>query len=116
MIPSSGAPPTAPLTLFSNRRCVMVSRSGGAGASTYMPESGDLAEIVDFVAVLDAKGIAVPRLSPALVDADGHRVMLADRLVYQDRSRDDRRAALSEMVREGEAAGMYDLDPTPVAR
>jgi excisionase family DNA binding protein len=39
-----------------------------------MPGSGDLAEIVDFVAVLDAKGIAVPRLSPALVDADGHRV------------------------------------------
>lgn len=162
----------------------MVSRSGGVGASTYMPESEDLAEIVDFVAVLDAKGIAVPRPSPALVDADGHRVeipspvyealrqvvtamasgqgvtiaphntmlttqeaadflgisrptlvrlltdgqiphemrgrhrrvMLADLLDYQDRSRDDRRAALSEMVREGETAGMYDLDPTPVAR
>jgi hypothetical protein len=39
-----------------------------------MPESEDLAEIVDFVAVLDTKGIKAPRLSVALVNADGPRV------------------------------------------
>ena len=45
-----------------------------------------------------------------------HRwVVLADLLDYQGGSRDDRRAARAEMVREGEAAGMYHLDLTPVA-
>lgn len=162
----------------------MVTQSGGAGASTYMPEPEDLAEIVDIVAVLGARGIAVPRPSPALVDVDGRRVeipspvfealrqvvtamasgqgvtiaphnamlttqeaadflgisrptlvrlltegqiphemrgrhrrvMLADLLGYQDRSRDDRRVALAEMVREGESAGLYDLDAPTLTR
>jgi len=72
----------------------------------------------------DFLGISRPTLVRLLTDGliphemrgRHRRVMLADLLDYQDRSRDDRRAALSEMVREGEAAGMYDLDPTPVAR
>jgi hypothetical protein len=40
----------------------MVTQSGGAGARTYMPESEDLAKIVDLVAVLGARGIAVPEV------------------------------------------------------
>ena len=162
----------------------MVTQSGGAGASTYMPESEDLAEIIDFVRVLGARGVEVPEPRPALVDSEGRRVeipapvfealrqvvtamshgqgvtiaphntmlttqeaadflgisrptlvrlltdgeipfelrgrhrrvMLAHLLDYQDRSRTDRRAALDAMVREGEAAGLYDLHPTSVTR
>ena len=158
----------------------MVTQSGGTGASTYMPESEDLAEIIDFVRVLGARGVEVPELQPALVDREGRRVeipgpvfevlrqvvtamshgqgvtiaphnamlttqeaadflgisrptlvrlltegeihfelrgrhrrvMLANLLDYQDRSRTDRRAALDDMVRKGEAAGLYDLHPT----
>ncbi|HZL81020.1 MAG TPA: helix-turn-helix domain-containing protein [Demequina sp.] len=162
----------------------MVTQSGGAGASTYMPESEDLAEIIDFVRVLGERGVEVPEPQPALVDREGRRVeipgpvfealrqvvtamsrgqgvtiaphntmlttqeaadflgisrptlvrlltdgeipfelrgrhrrvMLAHLLDYQDRSRTDRRAALDGMVREGEAAGLYDLHPTTVTR
>jgi excisionase family DNA binding protein len=163
---------------------VMVTQSGGAGASTYMPESEDLADIIDFVRVLGERGVEVPEPQPALVDREGRRVeipapvfealrqvvtamshgqgvtiaphnamlttqeaadflgisrptlvrlltdgeipfelrgrhrrvMLAHLLDYQDRSRTDRRAALDGMVREGEAAGLYDLHPTTVTR
>jgi excisionase family DNA binding protein len=153
----------------------MVTQSGGAGASTYMPESEDLADIIDFVRVLGERGVEVPEPQPALVDREGRRVeipapvfealrqvvtiaphnamlttqeaadflgisrptlvrlltdgeipfelrgrhrrvMLAHLLDYQDRSRTDRRAALDGMVREGEAAGLYDLHPTTVTR
>jgi excisionase family DNA binding protein len=162
----------------------MVTQSGGAGASTYMPESEDLAEIIDFVRVLGERGVEVPEPQPALVDSEGRRVqipasvfealrqvvtamshgqgvtiaphnamlttqeaadflgisrptlvrlltdgeipfelrgrhrrvMLAHLLDYQDRSRTDRRAALDGMVREGEAAGLYDLHQTTVTR
>ena len=50
----------------------MVTQSGGAGASTYMPEPEDLAEIVDIVAVLGARGIAVGA-SPADDQREPHR-------------------------------------------
>ncbi len=162
----------------------MVSQSAGAGASTYLAESSDLAEIVDLVAALGARGVAVPSASPALVDADGRRVelprpvfealrqvvtamatgqgvtiaphnamlttqeaadflgisrptlvrllvdgaipyemrgrhrrvMLAHLLDYLDHARAARRLVLEEMVREGEDAGLYDLDPTAPPR
>jgi excisionase family DNA binding protein len=162
----------------------LVTQSAGAGASTYLAESGERAEIVDLVAALSARGVAVPEAVPALVDPDGRRVelprsvfealrqvvtalangqgvtvaphnamlttqeaadflgvsrptlvrlleegviphemrgrhrrvMLAHLLDYLDRSKVSRRQSLEEMVREGEGAGLYDLDPTPPTR
>lgn len=162
----------------------MVSRSAGAGASTYLAESGELAEIVDLVAALGARGVVVPDAAPSLVDADGRRVelprpvfealrqvvtamangqgvtiaphnamlttqeaadflgvsrptlvrlledgsipyemrgrhrrvMLAHLLNYLDGAKRSRRRALEAMVREGEDAGLYELDPAPPTR
>lgn len=162
----------------------MVSQSAGVGASTYLAESGELAEIVDLVSALSARGVAVPEAEHALVDADGRRielprpvfealrqvvtamangqgvtiaphnamlttqeaadflgisrptlvrlledglipyemrgrhrrVMLANLLAYLDRAKADRRGALEAMAREGEDAGLYDMDPEPPSR
>ncbi|MHA3948712.1 excisionase family DNA-binding protein [Cellulomonas bogoriensis] len=53
-----------------------MSQSAGASASTYLAESGDLAEIVDLVAALSDRGLTVPEVGPALVHPDGRRVEL----------------------------------------
>jgi excisionase family DNA binding protein len=54
----------------------MTARSTGEGAQTYLLESAELAEVVDLVAELEARGVQVPQVPPALVGADGHRIEL----------------------------------------
>jgi excisionase family DNA binding protein len=43
-------------------------------ATTYLLDSGQLGEVVDFVAELERRGVTVPQPQPALVDADGGRL------------------------------------------
>jgi excisionase family DNA binding protein len=48
-------------------------RAAGTDATTYLVEGSELAEVVDFVAELERRGITVPKPQPALV-ADGVRL------------------------------------------
>jgi len=50
--------------------------SAGTGAHTYVLESDALADVIDLVDALEARGVHVPSIQPALVDADGHRIEL----------------------------------------
>ena len=43
-------------------------------ATTYLLEGTDLAEVVDFVAALERRGVQVPRPRPALVGSDGGKL------------------------------------------
>jgi len=43
-------------------------------ATTYLLDSSQLAEVVDFVSALERRGVIVPKPQPALVDADGGRL------------------------------------------
>ena len=52
----------------------MTRRVASAEATTYLVEGSDLAEVVDFVAELERRGVAVPQPQPALVEADGTRI------------------------------------------
>jgi excisionase family DNA binding protein len=45
-----------------------------AESTTYLLEGQQLAEVVDFVAELERRGVAVPQRLPALVSADGRRL------------------------------------------
>ena len=51
----------------------MSTRAASGEATTYLLEGSQLAEVVDFVAELARRGVAVPE-PPALVGADGRRV------------------------------------------
>jgi excisionase family DNA binding protein len=51
----------------------MSARAAGTDATTYLVEGSELAEVVDFVAELERRGITVPKPQPALV-ADGVRL------------------------------------------
>ena len=52
----------------------MGARTASTEATTYLLEGSELAEVVDFVAELGRRGVAVPEPKPALVGADGRRV------------------------------------------
>ncbi len=52
----------------------MSARTAGTEATTYLLEGRQLAEVVDFVAELARRGVAVPETKPALVNADGTRL------------------------------------------
>ncbi len=56
----------------------MSAQAASNEATTYLPEGDELAEVVDFAAVLARKGVAMPEPRPALVDADGQRVELPE--------------------------------------
>jgi excisionase family DNA binding protein len=52
----------------------MTTRAAATEATTYLLEGSELAEVVDFVAELARRGVAVPEPQPALVGADGVRL------------------------------------------
>ncbi len=52
----------------------MAKPAAGAGSRTYVPESGQDAQIIDFVQALEELGIAPPARRPALVAADGRTI------------------------------------------
>jgi excisionase family DNA binding protein len=54
----------------------MSARSTGSEAITYLLEGEELAQVVDFVASLERRGVVVPKPQPALVSADGIKVEL----------------------------------------
>lgn len=56
--------------------------AAGNEQKTYLLEGSDLAEVVDFVAALERKGVAVPEPHPALVGADGSRLEVPE-AVYE---------------------------------
>jgi excisionase family DNA binding protein len=56
------------------RRAEMSTRAASGEATTYLLEGSQLAEVVDFVAELARRGVAVPEPKPALVGADGRRL------------------------------------------
>ena len=66
----------------------MSAQAVGSEATTYVPEGSDLAKVVDFVAALAGRGMAVPVPRPALVDADGSRLELPEPLQGRLRDRD----------------------------
>jgi len=152
----------------------MSAQAAGNEQKTYLLEGSALADVVDFVAALERKGVIAPRPEPALVGPDGsrldvptpvydalvqvatvmahghgvtviprnallttqeaadllgisrptlvrlledrkiaydqhgrhRRVLLADLLEYQQKMRRERRAALDEMARQGQEAGL----------
>ena len=56
----------------------MSALAAGTEATTYLLEGSQLAEVVDFVAELARRGVAVPQPKPALVDVDGTRLEVPD--------------------------------------
>ena len=52
----------------------MSARAAGAEPMTYVLEGSELAEVVDFVAELERRGVTVPKPQPALVGPDGERL------------------------------------------
>ncbi|HUZ56771.1 MAG TPA: helix-turn-helix domain-containing protein [Streptosporangiaceae bacterium] len=52
----------------------MSAQAAGNEAMTYLLEGHELAEVVDFVAALERKGVAAPKPQPALVGPDGTRL------------------------------------------
>jgi excisionase family DNA binding protein len=54
----------------------MSARNAADEATTYLLESADLAEVVDLVQVLRARGIEIPARRPALVDDQGGHIEL----------------------------------------
>ena len=52
----------------------MSARAAGTESMTYLLEGNELAEVVDFVAELEQRGVSVPKPQPALVGADGRRL------------------------------------------
>jgi len=56
----------------------MTRQTASAQATTYLLEGNDLAKVVDFVAELERRGVAVPKPQPALVGADGGRLEVPD--------------------------------------
>jgi excisionase family DNA binding protein len=54
----------------------MTRQTATAEATTYLLEGEQLAEVVDFVAELELRGVTVPRGHPALVSGDGKRLEL----------------------------------------
>jgi excisionase family DNA binding protein len=52
----------------------MSARAAGTESMTYLLEGNELAEVVDFVAELERRGVSVPKPRPALVGADGARL------------------------------------------
>lgn len=52
----------------------MTRQTASAEATTYLLEGNQLAEVVDFVAELERRGVSVPQMQPALVGADGSRL------------------------------------------
>ena len=58
----------------------MSTRAASGEATTYLLEGSQLAEVVDFVAELARRGVAVPEPKPALVGADGRRVEVPGRV------------------------------------
>lgn len=52
----------------------MSAQAAGNEPMTYLLEGHELAEVVDFVAALERKGVAVPKPQPALVGPDGKRL------------------------------------------
>lgn len=58
----------------------MSTRAASGEATTYLLEGSQLAEVVDFVAELVRRGVAVPEPKPALVGADGRRVEVPGRV------------------------------------
>jgi excisionase family DNA binding protein len=51
-------------------------QTASAEARTYLLEGSELAEVVDFVAELEIRGVTIPSRHPALVAADGRRLEL----------------------------------------
>jgi len=56
----------------------MSGRSAADEATTYLLESGDLAEVGDLVQALKDRGVEVPRRPPALIDSNGARMELPE--------------------------------------
>jgi excisionase family DNA binding protein len=54
----------------------MSTQAAATEAMTYLLEGDELAEVVDFVAALEHRGVAVPKPQPALVGSDGARLEL----------------------------------------
>ncbi len=54
----------------------MSAQAVGTEAMTYLLEGRELAEVVDFAAALERKGLVVPKPQPALVGSDGSRLEL----------------------------------------
>lgn len=52
----------------------MSADSAGTEATTYLLEGSDLAEVVDFVAALERRGVQVAQPRPALVGSDGGKL------------------------------------------
>jgi excisionase family DNA binding protein len=52
----------------------MTARAAGTESMTYLLEGSELAEVVDFVAELERRGVSVPEPQPALVGGDGRRL------------------------------------------
>jgi excisionase family DNA binding protein len=52
----------------------MSTRAASGEATTYLLQGSQLAEVVDFVAELARRGVAIPEPKPALVGADGRRL------------------------------------------
>src|ERR1700747_679726 len=74
---SSSATRPTPCSLSQNadqHRCSERKAAIRAAATTYLLEGSQLAEVVDFVAELERRGVTVPEPKPALVGADGRRL------------------------------------------
>jgi len=56
----------------------MSTSSAGTDAHTYVLESDALADVIDLVEALQARGVPVPPTRPALIDTDGHRIELPE--------------------------------------
>lgn len=52
----------------------MTARAVGTESMTYLLEESELAEVVDFVAELERRGVSVPQPQPALVGPSGERL------------------------------------------
>jgi excisionase family DNA binding protein len=52
----------------------MTAQAAGTDATTYLLEGQELAEVVDFVAALENRGVTLPPPQPALVRPDGTRL------------------------------------------
>jgi excisionase family DNA binding protein len=58
----------------------MSAHTAGTESMTYLLEGKELAKVVDFVAELERRGVAVPKPQPALVGADGRRIEVPTRV------------------------------------
>jgi hypothetical protein len=89
----------------------MGTRNAADEATTYLLESAELAEVVDLVQALRARGVEIPARRPALVDGDGNQLDLCPGLVMgalkqQSNSCDRPETILPDLLSRLAAAGV----------